>query len=44
MKHLTTKSLRESQSGIIIVKFFWWPLIISIVLSIILTLVLNLVF
>lgn len=33
-----------SQSGVVVVKFFWWPLIISILLSIFLTIVLNLIF
>jgi hypothetical protein len=32
------------QDGKVIVKFFWWPLIVSVGLSLLLTIVLNLVF
>lgn len=32
------------ESGKVYVKFYWWPLIISVVLSILLTLILNVIF
>ena len=35
---------RQHQRGEVVVKFFWWPLIISIGLSILLTIILNVVF
>lgn len=34
--------MNRNQKGAVVVKFFWWPLIISIALSIILTILLNL--
>jgi hypothetical protein len=34
----------DNQAGKVIVKFFWWPLIISVVLSIFLTLIVNIIF
>jgi hypothetical protein len=33
----------NSQNGRVVVKFLWWPLIISLGLSILLTIVLNLI-
>jgi hypothetical protein len=35
--------MHKNEDGKVIVKFFWWPLIISIGLSILLTVILNLV-
>jgi hypothetical protein len=35
---------KSRQRGEVVVKFFWWPLIISIGLSILLTIILNVVF
>lgn len=35
---------KMDDSGKVIVKFYWWPLIISIFLSIILTVMLNVLF
>lgn len=32
-----------NQSGKVIVKFFWWPLFISVGLSLLLTLIVNLI-
>lgn len=32
---------KQSQRGAVVIKSFWWPLIISIALSIILTILLN---
>jgi hypothetical protein len=33
-----------NQDGKVIVKFFWWPLIISLAFSLLLTIILNLIF
>jgi len=38
------KDLLSRQQGKVVVKFFWWPLIISLGLSLLLTIILNLVF
>jgi hypothetical protein len=35
---------QDEQKGKVIIKFFWWPLIISLGLSILLTILLNLAF
>lgn len=36
--------MKLNQSGKVYVKFFWWPLIISILLSVVLTIGLNTIF
>lgn len=33
--------MNRKQTGAVVIKFFWWPLIISIALSIVLTILLN---
>jgi hypothetical protein len=35
--------MRRDQSGRVIVKFFWWPLIISVALSLLLTILVNMI-
>jgi hypothetical protein len=34
----------KDENGKVIVKFYWWPLIISLILSVFLTLILNVIF
>jgi hypothetical protein len=38
---LSKTSTLHNQQGKVVVKFFWWPLIISILFSVLLTLFLN---
>jgi hypothetical protein len=38
------RTKRIDQGGAVVVKFFWWPLIISLGLSILLTIILNVIF
>jgi len=37
-------SQKKHQKGEVVVKFFWWPLILSIVVSILATILLNVIF
>ena len=35
--------LHDNQHGKVVVKFYWWPLIISLVFSLIATILLNII-
>lgn len=38
------RSFKRDQSGRVIVRFYWMPLVVSLVLSLLLTIILNIVF
>jgi hypothetical protein len=38
------QNLSANQHGKVIIKFFWWPLIISLGFSVIITIILNIIF
>ena len=42
--HKHIMNLRDDETGKVYVKFYWWPLIISLGLSILLSVILNFIF